>query len=278
MSTFTPIFDIIAGEYGLITAAVFGRIWRYSQYKGVCTASHDRIARDIGVERRTVIRHISILAKDGYISDLSPGVRNRPHHYRITQKGHDTLTITGVTESDTTLQTGVTKSDLGVTESDSGCDSKSHEDTKNIQVNKQYYYLAYDAPIPTSAKEAQSHPAIQVFTKVTGKIPRSNKYKETCEYVRLIAPRFMTEELFICGLSDGKEWREWRNRYPKSLTNPGWLEWVFNIEMPEPKGTRKPKNDKPPVKEFDQAKADRLKLEVKAKTAEAAKRRKERTG
>jgi len=87
VSGFTPVPDVLSKKYGAVTALVFGLIWRYSQMEDeVCRASLDRIGQDIGATGRTVQNHIKVLEKDGYIKDLTPGVRNEPHQYQDTGK------------------------------------------------------------------------------------------------------------------------------------------------------------------------------------------------
>lgn len=86
VSGFTPLFDAIVSIYHDETiAAVFGAIWRYCQMEdGVCKASLDTIAGAIGVDKATVMRHAKTLCDDGYLKDLTPELRNRPHIYAET--------------------------------------------------------------------------------------------------------------------------------------------------------------------------------------------------
>jgi predicted ArsR family transcriptional regulator len=84
---FTPVIDEMARQHGLVRAAVFGRIWRYCQMTdGACSASLETIADGLGVDKATVLRHATALEEDGYISDLTPDARNRPHIYTDTGK------------------------------------------------------------------------------------------------------------------------------------------------------------------------------------------------
>lgn len=98
---FTPIIDSLVQELGLITAAVFGRVWRYCQGEnGVCTASMERIAKDLGLGRATVMRHIHILVDNGYLKDLTPDLVKRPHTYADTGKAGLSINI-GVSQRNT---------------------------------------------------------------------------------------------------------------------------------------------------------------------------------
>lgn len=98
---FTPIIDSLAQELGLITAAVFGRVWRYCQgEQGVCTASMERIAQELGLGRATVMRHIHILVENGYLKDLTPDLVKRSHTYADTGKAGLSINI-GVSQRNT---------------------------------------------------------------------------------------------------------------------------------------------------------------------------------
>lgn len=82
-----PLIDHLVDKYDLITAAVFGRIWRYSQMRsGVCRASIPTIATDLGLARSTVRLAVVKLTADNYLEDLTPGNHGRVHVYRDTGK------------------------------------------------------------------------------------------------------------------------------------------------------------------------------------------------
>jgi len=84
VSGFIPIFDIVAEFYdNHMTALVFGRMWNYcGMSDGVCRAGLERLASDMKISRATVIRHIELLCADGFMIDLTPDRRNRPHEYK----------------------------------------------------------------------------------------------------------------------------------------------------------------------------------------------------
>jgi hypothetical protein len=83
-----PLIDHLVQKYDLITAAVFGRVWRYSQmWNGVCRASLPTIAGDLNLSRYTVRKAIIRLCEDGYLIDLTPQNNSgRVHIYRDTGK------------------------------------------------------------------------------------------------------------------------------------------------------------------------------------------------
>lgn len=79
--------DNVLKDTSLITAVVFGGMWRYCQMQnGVCQATLETIAERVGLSRQAVIEHIQKLEEAGYIEDTTPDLRNRPHTYRDTGK------------------------------------------------------------------------------------------------------------------------------------------------------------------------------------------------
>jgi hypothetical protein len=110
---FTPLMDGVLQEVGLVSAAVFGKAWRYCQMAdGVCKASQDRIASELGLSRITVNTHFAKLVKAGYLIDLTPGLLGLPHVYKDTGKAGLLISFTGhVKQIDSTskrdLQVGV---------------------------------------------------------------------------------------------------------------------------------------------------------------------------
>lgn len=97
---FTPIIDAVIEEVGLMSAVVFGRMWRFCQMgDGVCKASLEKIAEGIDVDRATVQRHAEKLCEAGFLKDLTPDLRNRPHIYVDTGKAGLRLSFSGVAQS-----------------------------------------------------------------------------------------------------------------------------------------------------------------------------------
>jgi hypothetical protein len=121
---FTPVIDSMAREHGLVTAAVFGRMWRYCQGdRRVCTASLEIIGADLGLDRATAMRHAAKLVELGYLEDLTPDLRNRPHTYRDTGKAGLKANAGGVAESNTPVaqsKSSVAESEGTVAQRNSG--------------------------------------------------------------------------------------------------------------------------------------------------------------
>jgi DnaD/phage-associated family protein len=87
VSGFTPCPDELVKKYSHTTALVWGKVWRYCQMKDeVCKAAIQRLADDLGLSPNTVASHIEKLERDGYVEDLTPDVRNKPHEYIDTGK------------------------------------------------------------------------------------------------------------------------------------------------------------------------------------------------
>ena len=94
---FTPVIDEVVKATSLMSAVVFGRIWRFCQMPdGVCNASLETISEDIGIDKASVMRHAKILVEQGYLEDLSPDLRNHPHTYKDTGKAAIPMVVSGV--------------------------------------------------------------------------------------------------------------------------------------------------------------------------------------
>jgi DNA-binding MarR family transcriptional regulator len=119
ISGFTPLFDVLVEKYSdPITPLVFGKAWRFCQMAdGVCKASLSTIGEELGLDESTISRHLKILVTDGYLLDLTPDLRNRPHVYaetgRIVMR---TSTNAGLAHSKAEPQT-VAQSNVGVAHS-----------------------------------------------------------------------------------------------------------------------------------------------------------------
>lgn len=117
---FTPVIDELVSELGLMSAVVFGQVWRYCQMEDhVCRASLEKLGERIGVDRVTVLRHIKVLCDHGYLEDLTPDVRNRPHVYADTGKAGLVISLAGVAESNT-KENGVAQRNSGVAQRNRG--------------------------------------------------------------------------------------------------------------------------------------------------------------
>jgi hypothetical protein len=99
---FTPVPDELLKRYApaFEPAYVWGVVWRYCQMEnGSCTASHDTIAARAKMSRRTIIKYLDKLIEDGYVEDLTPGLRNKPHTY-CTKKGEALITTMQISHTE----------------------------------------------------------------------------------------------------------------------------------------------------------------------------------
>jgi len=85
LANYTPVPDDLVREFGVMTAAVWGRMWRYAQMSdGVCRASIKTIADSLGIARNTVIKSISILERAGLLQDITPDAIKSAHKYLVS--------------------------------------------------------------------------------------------------------------------------------------------------------------------------------------------------
>ncbi|MCC7117842.1 MAG: helix-turn-helix domain-containing protein [Anaerolineales bacterium] len=126
LSGFTPAPDVLIQKFGHVTALVWGRVWRFCQMAdGVCRAKLENMASSLGMSERTLIRHLDNLCSHGYLTDLTPDIRNKPHIYADT----------GKIKIKVSVEAGVTLSHSTVTESHREGDRESVEESIK-KVNK----------------------------------------------------------------------------------------------------------------------------------------------
>ncbi len=114
---FTPAFESIVQELGPTAALVFGAVWRRCQLRdGVCNASLQTMATSVGLNRRTVQKHLKRLVSTAYLEDLTPRVRHVSHRYRVLAKVPFPTSDGGAVES----PLGVAQNPLGAAENPLG--------------------------------------------------------------------------------------------------------------------------------------------------------------
>lgn len=103
---FTPVPDELANNYGFESAYLWGKLRRFCQLDGgTYTASHEAIGNRIGMSRRNLIDRLNILIKDGYVEDLTPGVRNRAHTYSVKKGEAKILAGMQISHTESDMQT-----------------------------------------------------------------------------------------------------------------------------------------------------------------------------
>ena len=86
-SGYTLLFDIVVNDTNYMTAIVYGLVYRHSQMRNhACYASIGTMARLVGVSRRTIERHLTILVEKGFINKLAPDLAGHPYRYIPTDK------------------------------------------------------------------------------------------------------------------------------------------------------------------------------------------------
>jgi len=167
----TPVIDNLVKEFGAITALVFGVVWRHCQMRnGVCTASQEHMAELVGLSRQSINSHLSKLVDGGYLRDLTPDYRNRPHVYKDTGKASITINIDAKIDKG-----GVNDIDSTVKE----IDSSVKEIDTNTLINKQLSNAKFDdKPITTST-------SFQLEKNIpTGKAKRLTFAEKLAVYIR----------------------------------------------------------------------------------------------
>lgn len=83
---YTPLIDSLVDEFGVTTAAVFGRVWRYCQMeRGYCHAEQGRIADELNLHRKTINLALQELVENGYLT-ATTNSKGRTVIYRDTGK------------------------------------------------------------------------------------------------------------------------------------------------------------------------------------------------
>lgn len=84
---FTPVPDQLIEEFNVTVAAIYGVVWRYCQMEDrVCKASLEKVGARVGMSAKSAERHVSTLVEAGYLTDLTPDVKHKPHEYALTDK------------------------------------------------------------------------------------------------------------------------------------------------------------------------------------------------
>lgn len=91
---FTPLLDCLVQEFGVTTAAVFGRVWRYCQMKDeVCYAATATLGEELGLSPHTISNHLDKLVNSGYLEEIQR--IGQPSLFRDTGKAGITVKLSG---------------------------------------------------------------------------------------------------------------------------------------------------------------------------------------
>jgi hypothetical protein len=166
----TPLIDGLTKEQGVIAAAVFGKVWRYCQMPdGVCRASQERIAAELGISRVTVNSHIEKLCSAGYLIDNTPALIGLPHQYSDTGKAGLSISFTAhheppVKEIDTTCKEDL---HLPVKEIDTKIVLKKEKETKVLDPITHSLSFAKDVQHSVLCTEIESAIKVQFGMEAT---------------------------------------------------------------------------------------------------------------
>ena len=271
---YTPVPDKLVRDYGFEVAYVWGKVWRYCQMaNGSCTASHETIANRAGMSRRTLIEKLNVLIRDGYIEDLTPGLKNKPHTY-CTRIGEDKIT--------STMQISHTDIDMRILHSEdvefaqpepSTMQNLHSQDAEFAQPTMQNLHLKKDSldtlkDTKTTSKEVgaspppaekvsiprrsrpQEIPAARIFVEVTGKYVLNNtQIREIDERIGRDPPAL-------------EKWREtvkaWQLAGNKINGIKGMLDWfrdgipVYNKQNGAMNNGTHQRSDKRGIKAFEE--------------------------
>jgi hypothetical protein len=108
----------------------------------VCKAALETLAGELNISRMTVIRALRELVADGYLRDLSPDTRNRPHVLKVTDKlavmARWESVSDGVSKVDTTEKAGVSNLDTTVTILDGGSNNMLQRGVPKCDLNQTF--------------------------------------------------------------------------------------------------------------------------------------------
>lgn len=146
---FSPLFEGITRDVGLAAGAVYGRMYRYAYTSGICQASNETIAQDLGISVRTVIRAQHTLIEQGYIIDKTPDLRNKPHTYTMTNKAAT------MSESQSDIDSTMSDCHGTVTKCQSGCDKMSLEERSKRESKREKTTAPVGADLPDSQSDIE---------------------------------------------------------------------------------------------------------------------------
>ena len=145
----SPLIDSLVQNHGLVTAAVFGVVWRHCQMSdGVCSASHSTIAKILGLRRETVLAHLKILLESGYLQSVGTET-GETCIYQDTGKAN----MRGVISAE---EGGVSLANRGVSLANRGCELNSQGGVSLANTNKT---LLIDNIIEEVSSDEDTHPS-----------------------------------------------------------------------------------------------------------------------
>jgi len=212
---FVPIIKDLVHEVGFEAAVAFGVVWCYCQMQdGLCRASLDTMANDLGWTRQRLARHIDPLVANGYIDEERRF--GEPTRYYDTGKAGLINRVEGgvVTKRNNHLLQNVT---TPVTK----CNTNIILNKQEIEEGNPASLTGNDAPVMDAATK--------IFTDVTGmlNVPFgmvNAVYATIAALIGKYGVEGAREEV-------KKYYTAWRERGYSKL-NTGWLDWALAGEIP----------------------------------------------
>jgi len=282
----TPIIDSMASLHGLIHAAIFGRVWRFCQMEdGVCRASTHTIAEFLGLDRATICRHLEVLVEEGYLKDLTPELRNRPHIYADTGKASLKLSIAAENKGFATVaqrnsqSETVAQSNTGVAESNSAV-AQSNTTVAESRMSKSIKRLSkkqenrLNAALPREPRPRDLH--FEALADITGLMPPERDWKQLTRtaagqlhrYAKELRDVGATPEQ-IAGFRQWFKRNDWRGKANQSPAPVDVVKlWSQYLNGEKPNGTHRNSNPQDPER---QARLQRLADAINQRRRERAK-------
>jgi len=209
--------DALVAELGLIPAAVLCVALRFCKLSdGVCRASVRTMGERLQLCSGTVHKVLKRLAAEGYLVDLTPGLRNAPHQYRDTGKA-------SVHEVKATVH------DVKATVHE--VNASVHEVKATVHDVQKKRLLIDKKESLEETRARRRMPELEVFRQAAGIRPRQQVCEDVIEAVRAVSRRLGREARAEDLRPFVKAWvgRGW-NPY-----NLNWLyEWAVSGEMAPP--------------------------------------------
>lgn len=206
-SGFVMIYDCVLKRYGNLTkAAVHGAILRYCGMEDrVCKASLKSIGEMIGVDKATVMRYAKELCVDGYLKDLTPDLRNRPHIYADTG-------AVQIKNKLTVAHNNATVAPCNATVAQNQLTRVNIKDIKKQEIKE-------GAKERATPKKAKDFPEVMLVHSVMGRYPARDTWDMVCDAVEKVQKRLgrppVRDDLLPF-------WRFWRIK-GWSIKNLSWL-------------------------------------------------------
>lgn len=163
LAEFIPVNQQLAGQIGLVRAAVAGAVFHFSKMRdGVCRKSAGNIGAAIGLERTTVHNALKWLVSESWIIDTTPTINNAPHHYQPTVDLINVMekqTVDDINSNEQTVDL------INSNQAETVDDINSDEQTVDL-ITQEEYLTAQQQQLPqgAGARDETYSPALRALT------------------------------------------------------------------------------------------------------------------